>query len=196
MEREEEEGEKGSLPRRRLFGTAGSWIGRQASGNSTNGDSKKRRHGNGQYLKLADKLPSILRFVPTAGKLRDIKNYLYLFCYFLQPTPRNIRSMILFALKHYVPDGRWRKLKIDIPAPEAMPSVAIYHPDAPKRSRRSRDTASGLEAKSRVKVQSPKSKELTLDAESTIGLLLMRPQVVSKTTKHYDALFTQSKTRV
>ncbi|HEX5874938.1 MAG TPA: cobaltochelatase subunit CobN, partial [Pyrinomonadaceae bacterium] len=27
-----------------------------------------------------------------------------------------------------------------------------------------------------------------LDPESTIGLLLMRPQVVSKTTKHYDAL--------
>ena len=27
-----------------------------------------------------------------------------------------------------------------------------------------------------------------LDPESTIGLLLMRPQVISKTTKHYDAL--------
>src|SRR5688500_14294056 len=29
-----------------------------------------------------------------------------------------------------------------------------------------------------------------LDPKSTIGLLLMRPQVVSKTTKHYDALIT------
>jgi len=173
----------------RLLSTAGSWIGRQARGNGSNGDSSKRRHGHGQYLKLADKLPNILRFVPTAGRLRDVKNYLYLFCYFLQPTPRNIRSMVLFALKHYVPHERLRKLKINIPVPEAMPSVAIYHPDAPKLfetfeayqewySRRSPES----------KVPSPTTKQLSLDAESTIGLLLMRPQVVSKTTKHYDAL--------
>jgi len=170
----------------RLFSTAGSWVSKQVGGR-TNG--KPTRHGHGQYLKLIDKLPNILRFVPTAGTLRDVKNYLYIFCYFLQPTPRNIRSMILFALKHYVPDGRLRQLKIDIPAPEAMPSVAIYHPEAPKLfetfeayrkwySRRS----------SKSKVQSPKSKQLPLDAENTVGLLLMRPQVVSKTTKHYDAL--------
>jgi magnesium chelatase subunit H len=150
----------------RLFSTAGSWVSKQVGGR-TNG--KPTRHGHGQYLKLIDKLPNILRFVPTAGTLRDVKNYLYIFCYFLQPTPRNIRSMILFALKHYVPDGRLRKLKIDIPAPEAMPSVAIYHPEAPKLfetfeayrkwySRRS----------SKSKVQSPKSKQLPLDAENTV----------------------------
>ncbi|MDQ3666259.1 MAG: cobaltochelatase subunit CobN [Acidobacteriota bacterium] len=182
--------EKGTFKRAiRLLGTAGSWIGRQARGNFSNGDSNRRRRGHGQYLKLVDRLPGILRFVPTAGKLRDVKNYLYIFCYFLQPTSGNIRLMILFALKHYLPDGRLRKLRIDIPAPEAMPSVAIYHPDAPKLfetfeayrkwySRRSPES----------KVQGPKSKELPLDVESTIGLLLMRPQVVSKTTKHYDAL--------
>ncbi len=115
----------------RFLNAAGSWVSRQAGGR-TSGNLSKRRHGHGQYLKLVDKLPSILRFVPTAGRLREVKNYLYIFCYFLQPTPRNIRSMILFALKHYVPDGRLRKQKIDIPAPEAMPSVGIYHPDAPK----------------------------------------------------------------
>ena len=184
------EGEKRNFKRAvRLFGTAGSWIGRQARANGSNADSGKRRHGHGQYLKLVDKLPNILRFVPTAGRLRDVKNYLYLFCYFLQPTPRNIRSMILFALKHYLPDGRLRKLKVEIPAPEAMPSVAIYHPDAPKlfetfdayRKWYSRRTP-------KLKVQSPKAKDIPLDAEATVGLLLMRPQVVSKTTKHYDAL--------
>ncbi|MFN2511633.1 MAG: cobaltochelatase subunit CobN [Pyrinomonadaceae bacterium] len=172
----------------RLFGAAGSWIGRQARGIGSNGDSNKRQHGHGQYLKLVDKLPTILRFVPTAGKLRDVKNYLFLFCYFLQPTPRNIRSMVLFALKQYVPDGRWRKLKIDIPTPEAMPSVAIYHPDAPNLFETFEAYRKWYSKRSpKTKVQSPK-KELTLDAESTIGLLLMRPQVVSKTTKHYDAL--------
>jgi magnesium chelatase subunit H len=190
-----EKGRKGEGEQRtfgrvvRLLGTAGSWISRQARGNGSSGDSNKRRRGHGQYLKLVDKLPNILRFVPTAGRLRDVKNYLYLFCYFLQPTPRNIRSMILFALKHYVPHERLRKLKIDIPAPEAMPSVAIYHPDAPKlfeTFEAYRKWYSGRMPKS--KVQSSKSKQIPLDAESTVGLLLMRPQVVSKTTKHYDAL--------
>ncbi len=40
-----------------------------------------------QYLKLVERMPALLRFVPNAGRLRDLKHYLYLFCYFLQPTP-------------------------------------------------------------------------------------------------------------
>src|SRR6185436_18876737 len=99
--------------------TVGSWIGNQA---------KARRGGNGQantrnhtrYLKLANRLPGILRFVPGAGALGDVKNYLTLFCYFLQPTPANIQSMILYALKHYVPDKRLKSIKVS--RPESMPS--------------------------------------------------------------------------
>ena len=56
--------------------------------------------------KTVDRLPGILKFVPTAGALTDAKHYLYLFCYFLQPTPANIQSMLLYALKHYVRDER------------------------------------------------------------------------------------------
>jgi magnesium chelatase subunit H len=173
----------------RLFGSAGSWIWTQARGGGSTDNTQKQQHGRGQYLKLVDKLPHLLRFVPTAGKLRDIKNYLYLFCYFLQPTPRNIRSMILFALKQYLPDGRLRKLKINIPAPEAMPSVAVYHPDAPKLFETFEAYQKWYFRRSQnFKVQSPEGKVLPLAPEKTIGLLLMRPQVVSKTTKHYDAL--------
>jgi magnesium chelatase subunit H len=191
----EGKGKKGEGQKRKferavgLFRIAGSWIGRQARGNGSNGDSKKGRPAHGQYLTLVDKLPGILRFVPTAGRFRDVKNYLYIFCYFLQPTPRNIRSMILFALKHYVPDARLRKLKINIPSPEAMPSVAIYHPDAPKLFETFAAYRKWYSRRSpKSNVQNPRAKELPLDAESTVGLLLMRPQVVSKTTKHYDAL--------
>src|SRR5205814_3527063 len=36
--------------------------------------------------------------------------------------------------------------------------------------------------------QIPKAAKRILDRESTIGLLLMRPQVISQTTKHYDGL--------
>src|SRR5689334_10366688 len=106
----------------KLLGSIGSWIGKQAA------RGRSRKSGHAQYLKLADRLPGILKFIPTAGALTDAKHYLYLFCYFLQPTPANIQSMLLYAIRSYVPGTpRYR-----IPEPEQMPSVAIYHPAAPK----------------------------------------------------------------
>ena len=182
----------------RLIGTVGSWIGRQARAKVNDGENgtvtqqgtaRARKHGHSQYLKLMDRLPGILRFMPTAGGLRDVKHYLNIFCYFLQPTPANVRSMILYALKEYVPDKRLQKIKIKIPPPDHMPSVAIYHPDAPKLFE-SFDSYEAwyLKRSPEPKVQSAKSTRRALDPEATVGLLLMRPQVVSKTTKHYDAL--------
>jgi magnesium chelatase subunit H len=173
----------------RLFGAVGSWVGRQVRG----GDKKNgKQHGHSQYLKLIDKLPAILKFVPTSGGLRDVKNYLNIFCYFLQPTPANIRSMVLYALKEYVPDERLKTTRITIPSPEHTPAVAIYHPEAAglfesfetyrkwylSRSRKGGHIVPPLQQISNG----------PLMPENTIGLLLMRPQVVSKTTKHYDAL--------
>ena len=157
----------------RLLGTVGSWLGTQAKARrGTNGNSHTK------YLKLADRLPGILRFVPGTGALGDAKNYLSLFCYFLQPTPTNIQSMLLSALKHYGGDQRLKR--VQIPQPETMPTVAIYHPDAPKLfdsferySKWYRARRKGVEA---------------LQSDRTIGLLLMRPQVISKATKHYDQL--------
>jgi magnesium chelatase subunit H len=182
----------------RLMSFAGSWIGRQARTRPNTSDSGRRKHDHSAYLKLVDRVPALLRFVPSAGTLRDVKNYLYLFCYFLQPTPTNIRTMILFAAQHYVPDPRLRSLRIKLPRPATMPSVAIYHPDASglfetfkayqKWYRKCsefgvRSSKSGSESGAR----SSKFKK-ALDPETTIGLLLMRPQIVSNTRKHYDAL--------
>jgi magnesium chelatase subunit H len=152
------------------LGSTGAWIGKRA---------KHRKGVNAkhhQYLKLVDRLPGILKFIPTVGALTDAKHYLYLFCYFLQPTPANIRAMLLYSLKHYAPNGRLKSVKIS--APQQVPSVAIYHPDAPQLF----ETFEAYEKWYGAK------KKRSLDPESTIGLLLMRPQVVSKTTKHYDAL--------
>src|SRR5215217_5058489 len=148
-----------------LLRSVGSWIGSQARRGKSN-------RGHSQYLKLVDRLPGILKFVPTAGALTDAKHYLYLFCYFLQPTPANIQSMLLYALAHYVSDPRLKKTRV--PKPEQMPSVAIYHPKAPALFR----------SFAEYRKWYPKP----LDPDATIGLLLMRPQVISKTTKHYDAL--------
>src|SRR5260370_28519964 len=52
-----------------LLQSIGSWIGRQARSNgSKNGQAKG--HGRAQYLKFANRLPSLLRFAPRAGGLR------------------------------------------------------------------------------------------------------------------------------
>ncbi|HEV8168079.1 MAG TPA: cobaltochelatase subunit CobN [Pyrinomonadaceae bacterium] len=150
----------------KLLRSVGSWVGSHAK----RGKSDKRSHT--QYLKLVDRLPGILQFVPTAGALTDAKHYLYLFCYFLQPTPANIQSMLLYALAHYASNPRLKKIRV--PKPEQMPSVAIYHPKAPGLFRSFADYR--------------KWYGKSLDTHATIGLLLMRPQVISKTTKHYDAL--------
>ena len=178
--RNNEEPTKGKL----LFSTVGSWMGRQVRGRNSNGKPKHRSHT--QYLKLVDRLPALLRFVPSAGALRDVKHYLNIFCYFLQPTPANIRSMLLYAVKAYVPvDGLGQ---INVEPPEEIPSVAIYHPDAPRLFVSFDEYQTWYIARPMSKVQGPMSGTRSLNSDSTIGLLLMRPQVVSKTTKHYDAL--------
>jgi magnesium chelatase subunit H len=150
------------------LGSVSSWFGRQVKRDN----SKNRKTNHGHYLKLVDRLPGILKFIPTTGALTDAKHYLYLFCYLLQPTPANIQSMLLYSLKHYVRDERLKSVKLS--APQQVPSVAIYHPEAPKLF------------ESFASYQ--KWYKKPLDPQSTLGLLLMRPQVVSKTTKHYDTL--------
>ena len=163
-----------------LLGSIGSWIGRQARSGSKNG---AKGHARAQYLKFADRLPSLLRFVPSAGALRDVKNYLMLFCYFLQPSPQNIRSMLLYALKHYVDDERVRK--VNIPAPESLPVMGNYHPDAPSLFERFEDYRGWYAKRASLKGGHAGP---PLRSDETIGLLLMRPQIVSDARKHYDGL--------
>lgn len=165
-----------------LLKSIGSWIGRQVKANGKNG-----AHGRADYLKWAERLPRMLRFVPSAGRLRDAKTYLLLMSYFLQPTPNNIRSMILLALKEYAGDDRLRI--IEIPQPEALASVAIYHPDAPALFESFDLYKDWYQAHgSKNKAQSTKLNPKLLDPCETVGLLLMRPQIVSNSRKHYDAL--------
>ncbi|TMK23563.1 MAG: DUF3479 domain-containing protein [Actinobacteria bacterium] len=164
---------------RRLVKGVGSWMGEQARGRRRGVSS---RHA--QYLKLVERMPSLLRFVPGAGRLRDVKNYLYLFCYFLQPTPVNIRSMLLYALKHYAGDGRLSK--IEVPPPETAPAVGIYHPDAPSIFETFEAYRRWYERRARRAKTPPHIPPLL--PSNTVGLLLMRTNVVSGTRKHYDGL--------
>jgi magnesium chelatase subunit H len=166
-----------------LLKSVSSWIGRQAR---TNGKGKAHK-SHADYLKWAQRLPALLRYVPNAGRLRDAKNYLLLVSYFLQPTPKNIKSMILRSLQEYVGGDAVRA--IDVPVPETVPAIAIYHPDAAELF----ESCEAYEEwyatrRSRSKAQSPKTNGSSLKANSTIGLLLMRPQIVSNSRKHYDSL--------
>ncbi|HUE80953.1 MAG TPA: cobaltochelatase subunit CobN [Pyrinomonadaceae bacterium] len=182
----------GSQPNRSLglLSIVGSWVGKQvtrarSSKNGKHGET--RSQGHSQYLKFIDKLPGILKFVPAAGTLRDIKHYLYIFCYFLQPTPANIRAMILYALKHYAADSKLRKL--EIPQPETTPSIAIYHPAADGLFEGFAEYRKWYRKHwQRLNVSEQVANRVPLEANQTIGLLLMRPQVISNTRKHYDAL--------
>jgi magnesium chelatase subunit H len=169
------EGSVGEGMARRLVGRVGAWMGEQVR--------RTREHkgtSHTQYLRYIERLPALLRVVPNAGRLRDAKNYLSLFCYFLQPTPANIRTMLLLALKHYAADARFER--VELPPPESMPAVAIYHPDAPA-------LFESFEAyRSWYERRAGRGGHVRLDPQKTIGLLLMRPQIVSGAHAHYDAL--------
>ncbi len=171
-------GESAEDRARSLVRSVSAWMGEQVRARRA---SRPPKHT--QYLRLIERLPSLLRFMPSAGRLGDVKHYLYLFWFFLQPTPNNIRSMLLYALKHYAGDERIAKLNIELPPPEVMPAVAIYHPDAPSLFDSFAAYRAWYERRSRENLILPK-----LDPAQTIGLLLMRPQIVSRTHQHYDAL--------
>ncbi|HKG21489.1 MAG TPA: cobaltochelatase subunit CobN, partial [Blastocatellia bacterium] len=149
---------------RKLF----SWMAESAKG-------KEKKKDHNKYLRLIGRMPAILKYVPGAGRLKDIKNYLYLFCYFLQPTPNNIRSMILHAIKHYLPENGEG---IKVAEPETMPVVGIYHPDAP----------SLFESFEAYKRWYERDGSRRLESSKAIGLLLMRPQIISDARRHYDGL--------
>lgn len=97
---EEQDGQRAASSKS-IVRTLGSWMASHVKGGKKNGAGRGLK--TSQYLKLIERLPAFLKYVPSAGKLGDIKHYLYLFCYFLQPTPANIQMMVLYAIKHYVP---------------------------------------------------------------------------------------------
>ena len=156
----------------------GTWMSELMSRRAASRSGSGSRSGKGSfnaYHKLAGRLPRILKFVPGAGKLRDIKNYLILYCHFLQPTPKNIRSMLLHAVKHYVP-GHATLAAPD--PPEVRPSTGLYHPQAPDL----------FESFNAYRDWYRAATGRSLDPRATVGLLLMRPQIVGDARRHYDGL--------
>src|ERR1019366_3863680 len=145
-----------------------SWMGSSSkTGSHPKGGRPKRPE---RYLKLLRQAPAFLRFVPSRRTLRGIKHYLPLFCYFLQPTPANIRSMVLYAIQQYMPGYRKR---VQAEKPESRPAVGIYHPEAPSLFASFRDYRKWYTGK---RARSAAGEKLRLEPEETVGLLLLRPQ--------------------
>jgi magnesium chelatase subunit H len=162
---------QGKSPVQQLARRLGSWMWRNVASRrgGTNG------HRPEDYLKLAAQAPLVLRYVPNAGALGDIKRYITLYCYLMQPTPPNIRGLVLYAIKHYVDGPHTRRIRVE--APETKPSTGIYHPDAHALFPTFEAYRTWYEARTR-----------RLDANETIALLLMRPQVISGAHAHYAEL--------
>ncbi len=161
---------------RRLFSSVSGWMGEQVKGHKNAG-----RRNHTQYLKYIERLPSLLRVLPVPGPLRDVKHYLNIFCYFLQPTPANIRSMVLYAIKYYGPREEIGSAKLKYSLPETLPAIAIYHPEAT-------GLFESYESYSSWHEKRPGAMSGRLEPSRTVGLLLMRPQIVSNSKKHYDGL--------
>jgi magnesium chelatase subunit H len=83
--------------------------------------------------------------------------------------------MLLYAIQHYVP-GYEKRIQTD--APISLPAVGIYHPDAPAL----------FESFDTYQQWYERLHNRRLDAEQTIGLLLLRPQIISGACRHYDEL--------
>src|SRR6266404_1301811 len=161
---------------RRLFSSVSGWMGEQVKGHKNAG-----RRNHTQYLKYIERLPSLLRVLPVPGPLRDVKHYLNIFCYFLQPTPANIRSMVLYAIKYYGPREEIGSAKLKYSLPETLPAIAIYHPEAT-------GLFESYESYSSWHEKRPGAMSGRLEPSRTVGLLIMRPQIVSNSKKHYDGL--------
>ncbi|HEX8071014.1 MAG TPA: cobaltochelatase subunit CobN [Pyrinomonadaceae bacterium] len=168
--------EQSASKTRRLVGRVGAWMGEQAR-------ARRGAGGHAQYLRYVERLPALLRFVPSAGRLGDLKHYLYLFCYFLQPTPANVRAMLLYALKHYAADAPpIKRARIELPPPETLPAVGLYHPEAPALFASYAAYRKWYDRRARARGTA------TLAPERTVGLLLLRPQIVSGARAAYDGL--------
>ncbi|MEW5976149.1 MAG: cobaltochelatase subunit CobN [Acidobacteriota bacterium] len=158
-------------PAMRLIRRLNTWM----AGSLKAGTGAGRRVPASSYLKLVHRVPALLRFLPGVGALRDLKNYLTLYSYFLQPTPTNIRSLLTLLLKYYV--RGCASLPTPPPA-ERQPTVGIYHPQASCLFTTFEAYRKWYEGQLKRK----------LEPQNTVGLLLMRPQVVSESRQHYDGL--------
>ena len=124
--------------------------------------------GGERQLQMLRRLPKLLRFIP--GTAQDMRVYFLTLQYWLAGSEENITNMVLSLAQRYARGGRDTVVAAAKPAaPAEYPEVGVYHPNMkPRLSERLQD------------LPQPK------DAIGTVGLLLMRPYLLSGNAAHYD----------
>ena len=135
--------------------------------------SKKREAGSSGARQLAvlRRLPRILRFLP--GTAQDLRVYFLAMQYWLAGSEVNVRNLIAMMINRYA-DGPRRSYRgaVTVDAPREYPETGLYHPSI------AGGIATSLEAL-------PKTKDSTV---GTVGVLVMRSDVLAANSSHYDAV--------
>jgi len=133
---------------------------------------------------VIDLLPGFLRLVPATGKLRTRRTTCFCFV-LLRRTPANIRAMLLYALREYVPDERLRKALKSKHLSDCRPwrFIILMRRTFSKTFEKYQRWYLARNKKS----ERPRPR-LSLDPGENDRTALMRPQVVKQNYRHYDAL--------
>ena len=132
------------------------------------GSSKPSSNSGEKSMALLRRLPKILKYIP--GKAQDLRAWFLTMQYWLGGSDDNVEAMIRFLLNRYASSADWKGAP-QAALPVEYPDVGLYHPDLPERITTDPDLVPG-----------------PVDAELTVGLLMMRSYVLSSDTAHYDGV--------
>ncbi len=142
------------------------------------GGKKNGATAGAQQVAMLRRIPKILRFIP--GTAQDVRSYFLTLQYCLAGTDDNMVNLVRYLIDRYA-DGPRRGLRGTLKAalPTDYPEVGVYHPRLPKRIS---DRAE--------KLPTPQS-----ILKGTVGLLVMRSQVLAGDTAHYDGVIDALESR-
>ncbi|QGG48739.1 Magnesium chelatase H subunit, BchH [Heliorestis convoluta] len=121
-----------------------------------------------QMMALIKTVPKVLKFIP--GKMQDLRTYMLCYLYWLNGSPKNLRSMLLMLSKQYFAPTE----NITFDAPVEYAEEGIYHPDG------ERWFTSRAEYEAWYKDRAPSALR--------VGLIILRTSLLADNHDHYDAV--------
>lgn len=114
--------------------------------------------------------PKLLRLVP--GRMQDVRSYLECHLALIECTPENLRSMVLMLADRYGPATRGL-LRGQYRDPVVGAEIGIYHPDADELFATRAQYMAWDAARGRT-------------TRGTVGIILLRSDIMTGETAHYD----------
>ena len=122
------------------------------------------KSGAGQ-MKMLRRLPKILKLIP--GKSQDLRAWFLAMQYWLGGSDDNIENMVRFLISRYTTRPEWHGTHASDPI--EYPEVGLYHPDLPD-----------------LHITTDIADLPASQAQTTVGILLLRSYILSGDTAHYD----------